>query len=145
MGSDGRGAAGELRAVREEHRRDVEQLRVDLAGLSTLTGDNADLLRRTLSRVSGLDDELADLAERVDILAGAVSDLAGAGPRPGPENHNIGDRRADQHLSALGARFPDRGRRRPRVAPPTQRRGGRLNRTRPLVCPSALVKENVYR
>lgn len=72
--------AGELRAARDEHRRDVEQLRADLTGLSTLVGDNADLLAQALPRVSGLDDELADLAERVDILVGAVNDLAGAGP-----------------------------------------------------------------
>lgn len=65
--------AGELRAAREEHRRDVEQLRADLAGLSTLVGENADLLAQALPRVRGLDEELADLAERVDALTVTVA------------------------------------------------------------------------
>jgi hypothetical protein len=68
--------AGELRAARDEHRRDVEQLRTDLAGVSTLVGENADLLGQVLPRVSDLDVELADLAERLDALAAVVA----AGP-----------------------------------------------------------------
>lgn len=65
--------AGELRAARAEHRVDVEQLRTDLASLSTLLGENADLLGQVLPRVLGLDADLADLAERVDALASAVA------------------------------------------------------------------------
>jgi hypothetical protein len=72
--------AGELRAAREEHRRDVEQLRVDLAGLSGLVGENADLLGQVTPRVSDLDGELAELAERLDTLTAAT---AGAGDRSG--------------------------------------------------------------
>lgn len=70
--------AGELRAAREEHRRDVAQLRADLAGLSTLVGENADLLGQALPRIGGLDDELADLAERVDGLTVTVAAYGGA-------------------------------------------------------------------
>ena len=80
--------AGELRAARDEHRRDVAQLRTDLAGLSTVVGDNADLLGQVAPRVSELDGGLADLGERVDALATAVTDAltsgTGAGGRPEP-------------------------------------------------------------
>jgi hypothetical protein len=72
--------AAELRAAREKHRRDVEQLRADLAGLSTLVGENADLLGQALPRVAGLDEELADLGERVDALAVAIAAYGGADP-----------------------------------------------------------------
>ena len=65
--------AGELRAAREEHRRDVEQLRADLAGLSTLVGEHADLLAQAMPRLRALDEELADLAERVDALTVTVA------------------------------------------------------------------------
>lgn len=71
--------AADLRAAREEQRRDVEQLRADLAGLSTLVGENADLLGQALPRVSGLDEELADLGERVDALTVTI---AAYGPGP---------------------------------------------------------------
>ena len=43
--------AAELRAVRDEHRHDITRLRNDLGGLSTLVGDNADLLGQALPRV----------------------------------------------------------------------------------------------
>jgi hypothetical protein len=84
--------AGELRAARDEHRRDVEQLRVDLAGLSGVVGDNAALLAQVVQRVGDLDNQLADLGERVDTLVTAVRDrlTAGAGtggpaePEPAP-------------------------------------------------------------
>ena len=66
--------AGELRAARDEHRRDVAQLRTDLAGLSTVVGDNADLLGQLTPQVRDLDGGLADLGERVDALATAVTD-----------------------------------------------------------------------
>lgn len=72
--------AGELRAARDEHRRDVEQLRGDVAGLSTLVGENADLLAQSLPRITGLDDELADLAERVDALVVAMAAYGDADP-----------------------------------------------------------------
>lgn len=65
--------AAELRAARAEHRVDVEQLRTDLTGLSTLLGENADVLAGVLPRVLGLDADLADLADRVDALASAVA------------------------------------------------------------------------
>lgn len=71
--------AADLRAAREEHRRDVEQLRTDLAGLSTLVGENADLLGQALPRVRSLDEELADLGERVDALTVTI---AAYGPGP---------------------------------------------------------------
>ncbi|MHA6631869.1 hypothetical protein ACU61A_41105 [Pseudonocardia sichuanensis] len=71
--------AGELRAARDEHRRDTEQLRADLAGLSTLVGENADLLGQVMPRVSDLDVELGELADRVDALAGVVASIPGAG------------------------------------------------------------------
>lgn len=63
--------AAELRAARDEHRRDVAQLRADLEGLSTLVGENADLLGQVVPRVSDLDDGLADLADRLVALAAA--------------------------------------------------------------------------
>ena len=44
--------AGELRAARDEHRRDVAQLRTELAGLSTVVGENADLLGQVRPRVA---------------------------------------------------------------------------------------------
>ena len=70
--------AGELRAARDEHRRDVDQLRTDLTGLSTLIGENADLLAQVLPRVSDLDVELGQLADRLDSLAGIVAAIPGA-------------------------------------------------------------------
>ena len=81
--------AGALRAARDEHRRDVAQLRTDLAGLSTVVGDNADLLGQVTPQVRDLDGGLADLGERVDALATAVTDALtsgpGAGSRPEPD------------------------------------------------------------
>ena len=68
--------AAELRAAREEHRVDVAQLRTDLAGLSTLLGENADLLGQVGPRVLGVDADLADLAERVDTLTTAAAAAA---------------------------------------------------------------------
>lgn len=70
--------AAELRAARAEHRGDVKQLRVDLAGLSTLVGENADLLGQVTPRVGDLDVELADLAQRLDALATAIAAAAGS-------------------------------------------------------------------
>lgn len=72
--------AADLRAAREEHRRDIEQLRADLAGLSTLVGENADLLGQALPRLSGLDEELVALGERVDTLTVTVTAHGGADP-----------------------------------------------------------------
>ena len=60
--------AAELRAARDEHRRDITRLRTDLSGLSTLVGDNADLLGRIVPRVNTLDTQLVELAERLDML-----------------------------------------------------------------------------
>ena len=72
--------AGELRAARDEHRRDIAQLRTDLTGLSTVVGENADLLGQVTPRVRDLDRQLADLGERVDTLATAVRDRLTSGP-----------------------------------------------------------------
>jgi len=77
--------AGELRAAREEHRRDVAQLRADLAGLSALVGENADLLGQVTPRVSDLDGQLAALADRLDTLATAVPVGGDAGGRSGED------------------------------------------------------------
>jgi hypothetical protein len=79
--------AGELRAARDEHRRDLAQLRADLAGLSALVGENADLLGQVTPRVGDLDGALADLGERLDTLAATVTTglTSGAGGRPGPD------------------------------------------------------------
>ena len=71
--------AAELRAARDEHHRDVAQLRGDLGGLSGLVGDNADLLGQVMPRVRDLEGRLADLAEQLATLAGAVA--AGGGGR----------------------------------------------------------------
>lgn len=81
--------AGELRAVRAEHHHDVAQLGADLAGLSTMVGENADLLGQVMPRVRDLNSGLAELGERVDTLATAVRDrLAG---RPGADDDSEPD------------------------------------------------------
>lgn len=60
--------AAELRAARDEHGRDITQLRTDLAGLSTLLGENATLLGQVMPRLRDLEGELGELADRVDTL-----------------------------------------------------------------------------
>ncbi len=65
--------AAELRAARDEHRRDITQLRTDLAGLSTLLGENADLLGQVMIRLRDLEGELGELADRVDTSSSAPS------------------------------------------------------------------------
>ena len=56
--------AAELQAARAEHHRDITRL-------GGLLAENATLLSQVLPRVTGLDEELADLASRVDGLTGA--------------------------------------------------------------------------
>ncbi|MGH3566630.1 MAG: hypothetical protein ACRDRH_11485 [Pseudonocardia sp.] len=56
--------AAELRAARAEHHKDITRR-------GGLLAENATLLSQVLPRVSGLDEELADLAARVDSLTGA--------------------------------------------------------------------------
>jgi hypothetical protein len=55
--------AAELQAARAEHHKDITRL-------GALLAENATLLSQVLPRVTGLDEELADLAARVDGLTG---------------------------------------------------------------------------
>lgn len=64
--------AAEIRAARADERRDVAQLRAELARIGGLLGENADLLAQVLPRVDGLDAGLADLTGRVDEFTGTA-------------------------------------------------------------------------
>ncbi|MDN5917752.1 MAG: hypothetical protein L0I76_22085 [Pseudonocardia sp.] len=55
--------AAELRAARAEHHKDITRL-------GALVAESATLLSQVLPRVSGLDEDLADLAARIDDLTG---------------------------------------------------------------------------
>lgn len=66
--------AGEVRAARSEHRRDIDQVRARLTELTGLLGDNADVLSQMLPRVVDLDAEVVRLGERVDALTAPDDD-----------------------------------------------------------------------
>ena len=117
--------AAELRAARDEHRRDITRLRTDLSGLSALVGDNADLLGQLIPRVNTLDTELAELAERLDTLfvralatrgQDADDDRDGQGGRHGRDTGGSGDATAGDGGTRRRLALPERGRRRTRVA-----------------------------
>jgi hypothetical protein len=91
--------AAEVHAAREDHRRDISQVRTRLDELTGLLGDNADVLSQTLPRVIDLDAEVARLGERVDALS-APDDGQSLAPTDWP---SLSAAEAEQEWQALAA------------------------------------------
>jgi hypothetical protein len=95
--------AAEVRAARDEHRRDLTQVRARLDELTGLLGDNADVLSQTLPRVIDLDAEVVRLGERVDALS-APDDGQSLAPTDWP---SLSAAEAEREWQALAAWVAD--------------------------------------